>query len=68
MGYHHYYLKPVQDLENELNEVGIENFVKKYSKYPVIGESDRVNYINKIKTLWHTIRTDGGQKEENTNH
>jgi hypothetical protein len=68
MGYHHYYLRPVSDLEKELDEIGIETFVKKYSKYPVIGETDRVNYINKIKQQWHTINSDGGQKEKNTNH
>lgn len=67
MAYHHRHLSSIENLESELDKIGMERFVKKYTKYPIIGETDSIKFILKIKKLWDIINTDGGQKEKDTN-
>lgn len=68
MAYHHRHLPSIDRMEYELNKIGMEKFIQKYSKYPIFGDSDSINFVLKIKKLWDIIHIDGGQKAENINH
>jgi len=69
MGYHHCHLPEVNKLEEQFQKLGLEQFIKYYSKYEtLIGETDRMSYIQQKIKLCHTTLTDGGPKVDPINH
>jgi hypothetical protein len=68
MGFNHCYVGNILYLQKELEDVGLEKFVKRYSSYEFIsGDTESVEFIEQRATLWHTTNTDGGQKVEPIN-
>jgi hypothetical protein len=46
MGFNHCYLTNVENLQNELNNKGLENFIKSYRKYDALtGPSECFRFI-----------------------
>ena len=69
MGFNQCYISSIENLQKELDNVGLELFVKRYTKYECLtGESESMNFIEQNVKLWHTINSNGGQKVEQTNH
>lgn len=69
MGFNHCYVGNILYLQKELEDVGLEAFVKRYSFYEFIsGDTESVEFIEQRAKLWHTINTDGTQREDQTNH
>jgi hypothetical protein len=68
MGFNHCYLTNVQDLQRNLDNVGLEKFIKTYRSYDALtGPSECFEFIEEKIKLWDIIRLDGGQKVEQTN-
>lgn len=70
MGYHHSHLPDYKTLVEQFERLGLNRFIKLYSKSEgIIGESDSVKFLQQKQKLWHLITsTVGGQKEDQTNH
>lgn len=70
MGFNHCYVGNILQIQKELDDVGLEKFVKRYQKYDAIsGESDSIDFIEKRVKLWQdTISSDGILKVDQTNH
>ena len=69
MGFNHCYISTIENLQKELDNVGLEVFVKRYQKYECLtGESESMLFLEQKQKLWDIIRLGGGQKEEHTNH
>jgi hypothetical protein len=67
MGFNHCYVGNILYLQKELEDVGLEKFVKRYSSYEFIsGDTESVEFIEQRAKLWHTTNIDGGQKVEPT--
>jgi hypothetical protein len=65
MGFNHCYVGNILYLQKELEDVGLEKFVKRYSSYEFIsGDTESVDFIEQRVKLWHTINTDGIQRED----
>jgi hypothetical protein len=48
MGFNHCYVANILQIQKELDEVGLEQFVKRYQKYDAIsGDSDSIDFIEK---------------------
>ena len=68
MGFNHCYVGNVLQIQKELEELGLEKFVKRYKKYDAIsGESECIEFIEQRVKLWDIIRLDGGQRVDQTN-
>lgn len=57
MGFNHCYISSVQNLELELNNVGLKEFVRRYRKYDAItGPSESFRFLeDKIKEYEEVI-------------
>ena len=68
MGFNHCYVGNVLYLQKELEDVGLEKFVKRYSSYEFIsGDTESVEFIEQRAKLWRTTDIDGLQKVDQTN-
>jgi hypothetical protein len=68
MGFNHCYLTNVDDLQRNLDNVGLEKFIKTYRSYDALtGPSECFRFIEEKIKLWDIIRLDGGQKVDQTN-
>ena len=68
MGFNHCYLTNVDDLQRNLDNVGLEKFIKTYRSYDALtGPSECFEFIEEKIKLWDIIRLDGGQKVDQTN-
>jgi hypothetical protein len=68
MGLNHCYLTNVLDLQRNLDNVGLEKFIKMYRSYDALtGPSECFEFIEEKIKLWDIIRLDGGQKVDQTN-
>jgi len=70
MGFNHCYLTSVENLQNELNNKGLENFIKSYRKYDALtGPSECFRFMEeKIEEyeLQQIQMVDKGQSEQTT--
>lgn len=70
MGFNHCYLSSVENLQNELNNVGLEKFINSYRKYDALtGPSECFRFIEeKIEEyeLQQIQVVDKGQSEQTT--
>lgn len=70
MGFNHCYIPSIENLQTELENVGLENFVKRYRKYDAItGPNESFRFLEeKIKEyeLQSVQMVDKGQKKETT--
>jgi hypothetical protein len=67
MGFNHCYVGNILYLQKELEDVGLEKFVKRYSSYEFIsGDSESVEFIEQRAKLWRTTNIDGIQREDQT--
>lgn len=70
MGFNHCYLSNVENLQNELNNVGLERFIKSYRKYDALtGPSQCFRFLeSKIEEyeLQQIQVVDKGQSEQTT--
>jgi hypothetical protein len=65
MGFNHCYVGNVLYLQKELEDVGLEKFVKRYSSYEFIsGDTESVEFIEQRAKLWRTTNIDGIQRED----
>jgi hypothetical protein len=66
MGFNHCYISTIENLQKELDNVGLETFVRQYTKYECItGPSESMNFLESKVKLWQdTINLDGGQRVE----
>jgi hypothetical protein len=65
MGFNHCYVGNILYLQKELEDVGLEKFVKRYSSYEFIsGDSESVEFIEQRAKLWRTTNIDGIQRED----
>lgn len=49
MGFNRCYVSNILQIHKELDELGTENFVKRYNKYDsIIGDSESVNFIQTL--------------------
>jgi hypothetical protein len=68
MGFNHCYLTNVLDLQRNLDNVGLEKFIKTYRSYDALtGPSECFEFIEEKIKLWDIIRLDGGQKVDQIN-
>ena len=68
MGFNHCYVGNILQIQKELDELGLEKFIKRYQKYDAIsGDSECIDFIEKRVKLWHTTNSDGIQKVDQTN-
>ncbi len=68
MGFNHCYLTNFLDLQRNLDNVGLEKFIKMYRSYDALtGPSECFEFIEEKIKLWDIIRLDGGQKVNQTN-
>jgi hypothetical protein len=68
MGFNHCYLTSVLDLQRNLDNVGLEKFIKIYRNYDALtGPNECFEFIEEKIKLWDIIRLDGGQKVDQTN-
>jgi hypothetical protein len=68
MGFNHCYLTSVLDLQRNLDNVGLEKFIKIYRNYDALtGPSECFEFIEEKIKLWDIIRLDGGQKVDQIN-
>ena len=65
MGFNHCYISSVENLQSELNNVGLELFIKRYRKYDAItGPSESFRFLeDKIKEYEKVINN-----TDNTNN
>ena len=69
MGFNQCYVGNVLQIQKELDEFGLKEFVRRYSKYDAIsGDSESIDFIEKRIKQWDTINTDGTQKVDQINH
>ena len=69
MGFNQCYVGNILQIQKELDEYGLKEFVRRYSKYDSIsGDSESIDFIEKRIKQWHTINSDGTQKVDQTNH
>ena len=69
MGFNHCYLTNVDDLQRNLDNVGLEKFIKTYRSYDALtGPSECFEFIEEKIKLWDIIRLDGGQRGDPINH
>ena len=69
MGFNHCYLTNVLDLQRNLDNVGLEKFIKMYRSYDALtGPSECFEFIEEKIKLWDIIRLDGGQKVKHIDH
>ena len=69
MGYHHCHLPEVKSLEEQFQKLGLEKFIKRYSKCDgLIGDSESIYYIQQKIKLWHIINSAGGRVENLLSH
>ena len=69
MGFNHCYISTIEFLQKELDNVGLDVFVKRYQKYECLtGPIESMYFIEEKIKLWDIIRLDGGQKEEHIDH
>jgi hypothetical protein len=69
VGFNQCYISTIENLQKELDNVGLEIFVNRYQKYECLtGTSESMNFIEDKVKLWHTINLDGGQKEKHIIH
>ena len=67
MGFNHCYVGNILYLQKELEDVGLEKFVKRYSSYEFIsGDTESVEFIEQRAKLWRTTNIDGIQREDQT--
>ena len=70
MGFNHCYLSNVENLQNELNNVGLERFIKSYRKYDALtGPSECFRFLEqKIEEyeLQQIQVVDKGENEQTT--
>jgi hypothetical protein len=65
MGFNHCYLTSVLDLQRNLDNVGLEKFIKTYRSYDALtGPSECFTFIEEKIKLWDIIVSNGGQKED----
>ena len=65
MGFNHCYVGNILYLQKELEDVGLEKFVKRYSSYEFIsGDTESVEFIEQRAKLWRTTNIDGIQRED----
>jgi hypothetical protein len=66
VGFNQCYISTIENLQRELDNVGLELFVKRYTKYECItGSSESMSFVEEKIKLWEdTINLDGGQKVE----
>jgi hypothetical protein len=69
MGFNNCYISTIENLQKELDNVGLEVFVNGYQKYECLtGPSESMNFIEDKVKLWHTINLDGGQTVKHIIH
>lgn len=57
MGFNQCYLRDVKQLESELASVGLETFVKRYSKYDSLsGSSESMNFLESKINLYENLK------------
>lgn len=70
MGFNHCYISSVENLQSELDNVGLEQFVKRYRKYEAItGPSESFRFLEekqKEYELQSIQMVDEGEKKETT--
>ncbi|MEY4334729.1 MAG: hypothetical protein RLZZ196_3479 [Bacteroidota bacterium] len=70
MGFNHCYLSSIENLQNELNNKGLENFIKSYRKYDALtGPSECFRFLEqKIEEyeLQQIQVVDKGENEQTT--
>jgi hypothetical protein len=70
VGFNHCYLTSVENLQNELKNVGLENFIKSYRKYDAVsGPNECFRFLEqKIEEyeLQQIQVVDKGQSEQTT--
>ena len=65
MGFNQCYISNIENLQKEFENVGLETFVKRYTKYECLtGSTESMNFLEQKVKLWHTINLGGGQKVE----
>jgi|694.fasta_scaffold84525_6 hypothetical protein len=65
MGFNHCYVGNILYLQKELEDVGLEAFVKRYSFYEFIsGDTESIDFIEQRAKLWRTTNIDGIQRED----
>jgi hypothetical protein len=65
MGFNHCYLTSVLDLQRNLDNVGLEKFIKTYRSYDALtGPSECFEFIEQKIKLWDIIVSNGGHKED----
>lgn len=70
MGFNKCHLPDIQDLINLYNEIGLENFLKQFSRYDAMtGSTDSFKFLDEKKKnyeLQQISLVDKGEKNENT--
>jgi hypothetical protein len=57
MGFNHCYVGNVIQIQKELDEVGLEQFVKRYQKYDAIsGDSECIEFIEQRVNLYNNLK------------
>jgi hypothetical protein len=57
MGFNQCYIRDVEDLQSELNSVGLELFVKRYSKYDSwTGSSESMEFLESKINLYENLK------------
>ena len=58
MGFNQCYLRSIEDLQSELNSVGLELFVKRYSKYDSwSGSSESMEFLESKINLYENLKS-----------
>ncbi len=57
MGFNHCYISTIENLQKELDNVGLEVFVKRYQKYECLtGPSESMNFIEQKINLYENLK------------
>lgn len=68
MGFNQCYVGNILQIQKELDEYGLQEFVRLYRKYDSIsGDSESIDFILKRIEQWDTTNIDGTQKVDQTN-